>query len=98
MRPTQTTLYTGETCKFTGRKPLIYWGRKNPMSHLSRMKNPGLPLFVHSSDPAGLPLYTASLDVRTPWELLLPSSPAYPKLRFVPQLGLTGRLITVLVV
>ena len=44
------------------------------MSHLSRMKNPGLPLFVHSSGPAGLPLYTASLDVQTPWELLLPSS------------------------
>jgi len=43
MRPTQTTPYTGETCKFTGRKPLIYWGRKNPMSHLSRMKNPELP-------------------------------------------------------
>src|SRR6266566_6991503 len=40
MWPTQTTLYTGETCKFTGRKPLIYWGRKNPISHLSRIKNP----------------------------------------------------------
>src|SRR6266704_378071 len=63
MRPTQTTLYTGETCKFTGRKPLIYWGRKNPISYLSRMKNPGLPLFVHSSGPAGLRLHTASLDV-----------------------------------
>src|SRR6266576_4821057 len=62
-RPTQTTPYTGETCKFTGRKPLICWGRKNPMSYLSRMKNPGLPLFVHSSSPAGLRLYTASLDV-----------------------------------
>src|SRR6266699_2899292 len=73
MRPTQTTLYTGETCKFTGRKPLICWGRKNPISHLSRMKNPGLPLFVHSSSPAGLRLYTASLDIRTPWEPLLPS-------------------------
>jgi len=61
------------------------------MSHLSRMKNPGLPLFVHSSGPAGLRLHTASLDVRTPWEPLLPS-PAYPKLRFVPQLGLADRL------
>src|SRR6266576_4154982 len=40
MRPTQTTPYTGETCKFIGRKPLICWGRKNPISHLSRMKNP----------------------------------------------------------
>ena len=43
MRPTQTTPYTGETYKFTGRKPLICWGRKNPISHLSRMKNPELP-------------------------------------------------------
>ena len=43
IQPTQTTLYTGETCKFTGRKPLIYWGRKNPISHLSRIKNPKLP-------------------------------------------------------
>src|SRR6266702_5419669 len=43
IRPTQTTPYTGETCKFTGRKPLICWGRKNPISHLSRMKNPNLP-------------------------------------------------------
>src|SRR6266699_6134119 len=40
IQPTQTTLYIGETCKFTGRKPLICWGRKNPISHLSRMKNP----------------------------------------------------------
>jgi hypothetical protein len=24
IRPIQTTLYIGETCKFTGRKPLIY--------------------------------------------------------------------------
>ena len=63
MRPTQTTLYIGETCKFIGRKPLICWGRKNPISHLSRIKNPGLPLFVYSSGPAGLQLYTASLDV-----------------------------------
>src|SRR6266566_9696077 len=93
MRPTQTTLYTGETCKFTGRKPLICWGRKNPISHLSRIKNPSLPLFVHSSGPAGLQLYTASLDVQTPWEPLLPSSPAYPKLRLVPQLGLANQLI-----
>ena len=43
MRPTQTTPYTGETYKFTGRKPLICWGRKNPISHLSRIKNPDLP-------------------------------------------------------
>ena len=92
MRPTQTTLYTGETCKFTGRKPLICWGRKNPMSHLSRMKNPGLPLFVHSNSPAGLQLYTASLDVWTPWEPLLPSL-AYPKPGFTTsQLSFTNRL------
>jgi hypothetical protein len=42
IRPTQTTLYIGETYKFIERKPLIYWGRKNPISHLSRIKNPKL--------------------------------------------------------
>jgi hypothetical protein len=77
MRPTQTTLYIGETYKFTGRKPLIYWGRKNPISHLSRIKNPSLPC---PSIAAALRAYgyvLSSLDVRTPWELLLPSL-AYP--------------------
>ena len=72
IRPTQTTPYIGETCKFTGRKPLICWGRKNPMSHLSRMKNPGLPC---PSIAAALRAYgyvLSSLDVRTPWEPLLP--------------------------
>src|SRR6266702_8511083 len=93
MRPTQTTLFTGETCKFTGRKPLICWGRKNPISHLSRIKNPGLPLFVHSSGPAGLQLYTASLDVQTLWELLLPSL-ACLKLGFtMSQLSFTNRFL-----
>src|SRR6266705_4355291 len=63
MWPTQTTLYIGETCKFTGRKPLICWGRKNPMSHLSRMKNPDLP---YPSVAAALRAYVlcpASLNV-----------------------------------
>jgi len=63
MWPTQTTPCTGETCKFTGRKPLICWGRKNPMSHLSRMKNPDLP---YPSVAAALRAYVlrpASLDV-----------------------------------
>jgi hypothetical protein len=43
MRPTQTTPYIGETYKFIERKPLIYWGGKNPISYLSRIKNPELP-------------------------------------------------------
>ena len=63
MRPTQTTPYTGETCKFIGRKPLICWGRKNPMSYLSRIKNPDLP---YPSVAAALRAYVlrpASLDV-----------------------------------
>ena len=60
------------------------------MSHLSKMKNPGLPLFVHSSGFAGLRLHTASLDIQTPWELLLPSL-AYPKPGFtMSQLGLAN--------
>src|SRR5882762_9731441 len=91
MRPTQTTPYTGETYKFTGRKPLICWGRKNPMSYLSRMKNPDLPC---PSVAAALRAYSyvlSSIDVRTPWEPLLPS-PAYPKLGFTTsQLGLADR-------
>jgi hypothetical protein len=34
----------GKTCEFIGRKPLhLGWGRKNPISHLSRIKNPDLP-------------------------------------------------------
>jgi len=47
------------------------------MSHLSRMKNPGLP---YPSVAAALRAYgyvLSSLDVRTPWEPLLPSL-AYP--------------------
>ena len=63
MRPIQTTPYTGETCKFIGRKPLICWGRKNPISHLSGIKNPDL---LYLSVAAALRAYTlrpASLDV-----------------------------------
>ena len=44
------------------------------MSHLSRMKNPDLP---YPSVAAALRAYVlrpASLDVRTPWEPLLPFS------------------------
>ena len=65
------------------------------MSHLSRMKNPDLP---YPSIAAALQAYgyvLSSLNVRTPWEPLLPSSPAYPKLRFTPQLGLADRSIAV---
>ena len=61
------------------------------MSHLSRMKNPDLPC---PSVAAALRAYgyvLSSLDVRTPWEPLLPS-PAYPKLGFtMSQLGLADR-------
>ena len=63
MRLTQTTLYIGETYKFTGRKPLICWGRKNPISHLSRIKNPDL---LYPSVVAALRAYIlrpASLDI-----------------------------------
>src|SRR6266576_1511493 len=63
MRPTQTTPYIGETCKFTGRKPLICWGRKNPMSHLSRIKNPNLPYPSVAAALRAYVLHPASLDV-----------------------------------
>ena len=66
MRPMQTTLYIGETCKFIGRKPLIYWGRKNPISHLSRIKNPELP-YLHVA--AALQAYSYILLLRC-FELL----------------------------
>ena len=68
------------------------------MSHLSRIKNPDLPC---PSVAAALRAYgyvLSSLDVRTPWEPLLPS-PAYPKLRFTTsQLGLADRLLCLVVV
>ena len=63
MRPTQTTPYIGETCKFIGRKPLIFWGRKNPMSHLSRIKNPDLPYLSIAAALRAYVLRPASLDV-----------------------------------
>src|SRR6266567_3094139 len=63
MRPTQTTPYTGETCKFIGRKPLICWGRKNPISHLSRMKNPDLPYPSVAAALWAYILHPASLNV-----------------------------------
>jgi hypothetical protein len=75
-RPTQTTPSRGKTCNLQEEKPYS-WGRKNPMSHLSRIKNPGLPC---PSVAAALRAYgyvLSSLDVRTPWEPLLPSL-AYP--------------------
>ena len=40
--PTQTTPSQGKTCNLQEEKPCS-WGRKNPMSHLSRMKNTNLP-------------------------------------------------------
>src|SRR6266576_6688332 len=96
--PTQTTLSQGgKTCNLQEEKPCS-WGRKNPMSHLSWMKNPGLPC---SSIAAALRAYgyvLSSLDVRTPWEPLLPSL-AYLKLRFTTsQLGLTHRLLYFVIV
>ena len=93
MWPTQTTPYTGETCKFTGRKPLICWGRKNPMSYLSRMKNPDLPCPSVAAALRAYPYVLSSLDVRSPWEPLLPSL-AYPKPGFTTsQLGLANCLL-----
>ena len=62
--PHRLLCHRGKTCVFTGRKTLqLGWGRKNPMSHLSRMKNPNLP---YPSVAAALRAYVlcpASLDV-----------------------------------
>ena len=45
--------HKGKTYNLQKEKPCS-WGRKNPMSHLSRIKNPDLPMSVRSSGPAGL--------------------------------------------
>src|SRR5436853_1345775 len=63
MRPTRTTPYTGETYKFTGRKPLICLGRKNPISHLSRIKNLDLPYLSVAAALRAYVLRPTSLDV-----------------------------------
>src|SRR6266576_6594605 len=71
--PRRLLRHRGKTCNLQEEKPYS-WGRKNPISHLSRMKNPDLP---YPSVAAALRAYVlrpASLDVRTPWEPLLPSS------------------------
>ena len=74
--PRRLLRHRGKTCNLQEENPAV-WGRKNPMSHLSRMKNPSLPC---PSVAAALRAYgyvLSSLDVRTPWEPLLPSL-AYP--------------------
>jgi hypothetical protein len=54
----------GKTYEFTERKPLhLGWGRKNPISHFSRMKNPDL---LYLSVAAALQAYgyvLSSLDI-----------------------------------
>ena len=42
------------------------------MSHLSRMKNPGLPCLSVAAALRAYGYVLSSLDVRTPWEPLLP--------------------------
>ena len=58
---------TGENLCIYRKKTLqLGWGRKNPISHLSRMKNPDL---LCSSIAAALRAYSyvlSSIDVRTP--------------------------------
>ena len=62
------------------------------MSHLSRMKNPDLPYLSIAGALRAYALRPASLDVRSPWEPLLPSL-AFPKPGFtMSQLGLADRL------
>jgi hypothetical protein len=42
-RPTQTTPSQGGKLVYLQEENPCSWGRKNPMSHLSRIKNPDLP-------------------------------------------------------
>src|SRR5882757_11546903 len=90
----------------TGGKLIVYmkktlqlgWGRKNPMSHLSRMKNPDLPCPSVAAALRAYDYVLSSLDFRTPWEPLLPSL-AHPKLGFTTsQLGLANRSLCLVVV
>src|SRR6266568_5080801 len=60
--PRRLLRHRGKTCNLQEEKPYS-WGRKNPMSHLSRIKNPDLP---YPSVAAALQAYVlrpASLDV-----------------------------------
>src|SRR6266576_6046112 len=90
--PTQTTLLQGgKLVNLQEENPCSCWGRKNPMSHLSRMKNPDLPCPSIAVALRAYDYVLSSIDVRTPWEPLLPS-PAHPKLGFTTsQLGLADR-------
>src|SRR6266568_1970837 len=60
--PRRLLRHRGKTCNLQEEKP-YNWGRKNPMSHLSRIKNPDLP---YPSVAAALRAYVlrpASLNV-----------------------------------
>src|SRR6266567_7506967 len=62
--PTQTTpLQGGKLVNLQEENPCSYWGRKNPMSHLSRMKNPDLPYLSIAAALWAYVLRPASLDV-----------------------------------
>jgi hypothetical protein len=62
-RPTQTTLSQGGKLVYLQEENPCSWGRKNPMSHLSRIKN---PVLLYLSVAAALRAYSyilSSLDV-----------------------------------
>src|SRR6266576_4205285 len=69
-RHTETTPSQGENRKKTLQ---LFWGRKNPISYPSRMKNPDLPCPSVAAALRAYVLHPASLDVQPPWEPLLPS-------------------------
>ena len=60
---------------------LCIYRKKNPISHLSRIKTPNLPCPSVAAALRAYDYVLSSLDVRTPWEPLLPSL-AYPELGF----------------
>ena len=60
--PRRLLCYRGKTCSLHEEKPYS-WGRKNPMSHLSRMKNPDLPYLSIAAALWAYVLCPASLDV-----------------------------------
>src|SRR6266568_349847 len=60
--PRRLLRHRGKTCNLQEEKPYS-WGRKNPISHLSRIKNPDLPYPSIAAALRAYILHPSSLDV-----------------------------------
>ena len=77
MWPTQTTLSQGGKLVYLQEENPRSWGRKNPISHLSRIKNPDL-LYPHVA--AALRAYSFVLP---PLDILNPLGTTTPPLQLI---------------